>query len=54
MALRVPGLAISLTILAIVFINFGIDELGDPRLRLREPAVGGPPSHALFRPRSAT
>jgi peptide/nickel transport system permease protein len=26
-----PGLAISLTILAIVFINYGIDELGDPR-----------------------
>ena len=28
-----PGLAISLTILAIVFINYGIDELSDPRLR---------------------
>jgi peptide/nickel transport system permease protein len=28
-----PGLAISLTILAIVFINYGIDELSNPRLR---------------------
>ncbi len=28
-----PGLAISLTILAIVFINYGVDELSDPRLR---------------------
>ncbi len=29
-----PGLAISLTILAVVMINYGIDELSDPRLRL--------------------
>jgi peptide/nickel transport system permease protein len=28
-----PGLAISLTILAIVFINYGVDELANPRLR---------------------
>ena len=27
-----PGLAISLTLLSIVFINYGIDELADPRL----------------------
>ena len=31
-----PGLAISLTLLSIVFINYGIDELADPRLRLRD------------------
>ena len=36
-----PGLAISLTILSIVFINFGIDELGDPRLRQKEPSGRG-------------
>ncbi len=28
-----PGAAISLTILAIIFINYGIDELSNPRLR---------------------
>ncbi len=28
-----PGLAISLTVLALVFINYGIDELSNPRLR---------------------
>jgi peptide/nickel transport system permease protein len=28
-----PGCAISLTILAIIFINYGIDELSNPRLR---------------------
>ena len=32
-----PGVAISLTILAIVFINYGIDELSDPRLRRPAP-----------------
>jgi peptide/nickel transport system permease protein len=32
-----PGLAISLTILAIVFVNYGIDEVGDPRLRQVKP-----------------
>ena len=32
-----PGVAISLTILAIVFINYGIDELSDPRLRRPTP-----------------
>lgn len=31
-----PGLAISLTLLSIVFINYGIDELADPRLRLKD------------------
>jgi len=48
-----PGLAISLTILAIVFINYGIDELGDPRLRQtgpRKPNV----LKRVFWPRSAT
>jgi peptide/nickel transport system permease protein len=30
-----PGFAISLTILAIVFINYGIDELSNPRLRAK-------------------
>ena len=35
-----PGLAISLTILAIVFINYGIDELGDPRLRQKTERPG--------------
>jgi peptide/nickel transport system permease protein len=28
-----PGLAISLTVLSMVFINYGIDELSNPRLR---------------------
>jgi peptide/nickel transport system permease protein len=45
-----PGLAISLTILAIVFINYGIDELSNPRLR-------GPRRRrwlGLLWPRSAT
>jgi peptide/nickel transport system permease protein len=37
-----PGLAISLTILAIVFINYGIDELSNPRLR-------GPKTHTTRR-----
>jgi peptide/nickel transport system permease protein len=32
-----PGLAISLTVLAIVFINYGIDELSNPRLRQAKP-----------------
>jgi peptide/nickel transport system permease protein len=32
-----PGLAISLTVLAIVFINYGIDELSNPRLRQLKP-----------------
>ena len=35
-----PGLAISLTILAMVFINYGIDELADPRLRVKEERRG--------------
>ena len=46
-----PGLAISLTILAIVFINYGIDELGDPRLRETKPPRPGLFTR-LFRPRS--
>jgi peptide/nickel transport system permease protein len=48
-----PGLAISLTILAIVFVNYGIDEVGDPRLRDK----GRPKKKGLFArllwPRSA-
>jgi peptide/nickel transport system permease protein len=48
-----PGLAISLTILAIVFINYGIDELGDPRLRQTGPKKPGLLSR-LFWPRKAT
>ena len=46
-----PGLAISLTILAIVFINYGIDELSDPRLRETKPPRPGLFTR-LFRPRS--
>ena len=42
-----PGLAISLTILAIVFINYGIDELGDPRLRETKPPAARPLHAAL-------
>ena len=45
-----PGLAISLTLLSIVFINYGIDELADPRLRLRSSRNGV--FRRLFRPRS--
>jgi peptide/nickel transport system permease protein len=45
-----PGLAISLTILAIVFINYGIDELSDPRLR--QPA-GRRRFRSLFWPRGS-
>jgi peptide/nickel transport system permease protein len=48
-----PGLAISLTILAIVFINYGIDELGDPRLRRTGPKKPGLLTR-LFWPRKAT
>jgi peptide/nickel transport system permease protein len=32
-----PGLAISLTVLSMVFINYGIDELSNPRLRDSKP-----------------
>ena len=35
-----PGLAISLTLMSIMFINYGIDELADPRLRLKEQRPG--------------
>jgi peptide/nickel transport system permease protein len=30
-----PGLALAITVAALVFINYGIDELANPRLRLR-------------------
>jgi peptide/nickel transport system permease protein len=40
-----PGLAISLTILTIVFINYGIDELSNPRLR----GTGRPSLFVRFR-----
>ena len=46
-----PGLAISLTILAMVFINYGIDELADPRLRVKEERHGL--LARLLRPRRA-
>lgn len=36
-----PGFAISLTILAIVFINYGIDELSNPRLRTKGARASG-------------
>ncbi len=47
-----PGLAISLTILAIVFVNYGIDELANPRLRSKgvkggQPSLLGRARHAL-------
>jgi peptide/nickel transport system permease protein len=47
-----PGLAISLTLLAMVFINYGIDELADPRLRVKEQRQGL--IGRLLRPRRAT
>ena len=47
-----PGLAISLTLLSMVFINYGIDELADPRLRVKEERPGL--LSRLFRPRRAT
>jgi peptide/nickel transport system permease protein len=46
-----PGVAISLTILAMVFINYGIDELADPRLRVKEERRGL--LARLLRPRRA-
>jgi peptide/nickel transport system permease protein len=46
-----PGVAISLTLLSIVFINFGIDELADPRLRLKTGRRGV--LRRMLRPRSA-
>jgi peptide/nickel transport system permease protein len=45
-----PGLAISLTLLSIVFINYGIDELADPRLRLKDKRRGV--LSRVLRPRS--
>ena len=48
-----PGLAISLTILAIVFINYGIDELGDPRLRQKGPKRPGLMARMLWPKRAA-
>jgi peptide/nickel transport system permease protein len=47
-----PGLAISLTLLSIVFINYGIDELADPRLRLKTRRGGV--LRRMLRPRSVT
>jgi len=32
-----PGLALAITVAALVFINYGIDELSNPRLRQRPP-----------------
>jgi peptide/nickel transport system permease protein len=49
-----PGVAISLTILAIVFINYGIDELSDPRLRRPETKTRRRLFAILWRPRAAT
>ena len=46
-----PGLAISLTLLSIVFINYGIDELADPRLRLKDKRRGV--LRRVLRPRTA-
>jgi peptide/nickel transport system permease protein len=43
-----PGLAISLTILAIVFVNYGIDEIGDPRLRQKTPRRPGLVARVLW------
>ena len=47
-----PGLAISLTILAIVFVNYGVDELSDPRLR--RPEARRRRLRGILWPRSAT
>jgi hypothetical protein len=44
-------MAISLTLLAMVFINYGIDELADPRLRVKEERTGF--VRRMLRPRSA-
>ena len=49
-----PGVAISLTILAIVFINYGIDELSDPRLRKPQTRTRRRLLGMLWRPRAAT
>jgi peptide/nickel transport system permease protein len=49
-----PGLAISITILAIVFVNYGIDEIGDPRLRQKGPKRPGLVTRLLWRPRRAS
>jgi peptide/nickel transport system permease protein len=49
-----PGVAISLTILAIVFINYGIDELSDPRLRQQSPRRRHSLRAILWRPKAAT
>ena len=49
-----PGVAISLTILAIVFINYGIDELSDPRLRRVETKTRRRLVGMLWRPRAVT
>ena len=49
-----PGLAISLTLLSIVFINYGIDELADPRLRLKNRPPGRPPPRAQAEERTVS
>jgi peptide/nickel transport system permease protein len=48
-----PGLAISLTVLSIVFINYGIDELSNPRLQ-QSKAKRRSLLRGLLWPRSAT
>ncbi len=48
-----PGVAISLTVLSIVFINYGIDELSNPRLQ-RSKAPRRSLLRGLLWPRSAT
>jgi peptide/nickel transport system permease protein len=32
-----PGVALALAVAALVFINYGVDELANPRLRRRTP-----------------
>ena len=44
-----PGLAIALTVAALVFINYGVDELSNPRLR-RPAATAPAAARALQRP----
>ena len=49
-----PGLAISLTLLSIVFINYGIDELADPAPAPQEQAPGCPPPRAQAEERAVS
>ena len=48
-----PGAAISLTILAIVFVNYGIDELSNPRLSAKAPRKRRRLLAGILWPRSA-